>query len=200
MRLPGPEVEDELEDDTAGLPRSNWLVYTIQERTTVLLDASARRGGPVAVMAVDGGNELRLVAACDQQRRGRSRERGEVRGDRGGSRGDVQDVGDADRLAGGGARVARRRRARARRPLGRSLRMMALVGWANSARPGSWTARWAQLGCSEAGLTAVAGRQVRFSFLYFISCFIFFCNFVAFLKMLRHFQKSPNCSCPLFSI
>ena len=66
---------------------------------------------------------------------------------------------------------------------------MALVGWANSARPGSWTAKWARLGCSEARLTTVASCQVRFSSLYFISYFIFFCNFVAFLKMFRHFQK-----------
>ena len=83
-------------------------------------------------------------------------------------------------------------RARARRHASASRQRLKtavpLVGWA-----AKWTC---QVGCT--GELQVS--QVTFSFLYFISCFIFFCNFVAFLKMLRHFQKSPNCSCPLFSM
>jgi hypothetical protein len=38
-------------------------------------------------------------------------------------------------------------------------------------------------------------------FCYFcFPIFYFFCNFVALFKIVRHYQKSPNCSCPLFKI
>ena len=33
-----------------------------------------------------------------------------------------------------------------------------------------------------------------------ISIFLLFCKFVALLKISRHFQKSPNCACPMFRI
>ena len=49
-----------------------------------------------------GGDGVRWLRARETEEGRRSRERGEVRGDPGGSCGDVQDVGDADRQAGGG--------------------------------------------------------------------------------------------------
>ena len=57
-----------------------------------------------------------------------------------------------------------------------------LVGWVSSARPG--------------GLQVSPGELLSLSLLFMFS--IFFCNFVAFLKILRYFQKSPNCTFPLF--
>ena len=58
-----------------------------------------------------------------------------------------------------------------------------------------WQRRWAGP-ARWAAYCAIQVSQVSL-FLSFISCFLFFCNFVAFLKILRHFQKSPNCTCPL---
>ena len=61
------------------------------------------------------------------------------------------------------------------------------AGWHGPAQ--CWAARWA-------GWWVRPGKLVSLLFLFFFS----FCRFVAFLKIPRHFQKSPNCACPMFRI
>ena len=52
-----------------------------------------------------------------------------------------------------------------------------------------------------AGQVSGPGRSFSLSLsLSFISIFLLFCKFVALLKISRHFQKSPNCACPMFRI
>ena len=62
--------------------------------------------------------------------------------------------------------------------------------------------RWAGLALPSWAATVVGrlGRQVSSLSFSFITYFLFFCNFVALLKISRHFQKSPNCACPMFRI
>ena len=106
------------------------------------------------------------------------------RGPRGVSRGSRKRAGRQEEVEAGGGRGSAVRAPRTM-PEGMGKTTREEVGWAGQpGRPG--------------GLWWVPAKfQVSLS-LSFISCFLFFCNFVAFLKILRHFQKSPNCTCPLF--
>ena len=59
-----------------------------------------------------------------------------------------------------------------------------------------WASRWA---ASWAGQVSGPGKILSLSSLFCIVFYYFF-KFVAFLEIPRHFQKSPNCSCPLYRI
>ena len=64
-----------------------------------------------------------------------------------------------------------------------------LVGWAG----------FAQLGCYSGGLAGLPGKfSLSLWFSILISVFYYSVIFRAFLKIPRHFQNSPNCTCPLF--
>ena len=59
----------------------------------------------------------------------------------------------------------------------------------------SWLARASTALSRQVGQLVGCGQVSCFSF---ILCFFYFCKFVVFLKILRHFQKSPNCTCSLY--
>ena len=102
----------------------------------------------MAVVAVDGGDELRSVAACEKQRRGGRSEESE-RGSQG-LRGDARRV---EEEAGGGQGRARAR-ATHLCPSGKGGRRQggeAAVGWAVLGRlvaPGKWLEELGQVGFS----------------------------------------------------
>ena len=68
-----------------------------------------------------------------------------------------------------------------------------LAWWGRS----SWLARAITALGRQVGQLVGCGQVSPFPF---ISILFYFCKFVAFLKMLRHLQKSPNYSCPLYRI
>ena len=60
----------------------------------------------------------------------------------------------------------------------------------------SWLARASTALGRQVGRLEGSGQVSRFLILF--SVFFYFCQFVAFLKMLRHFQKLPDYTCSLY--
>ena len=151
------------------------------------MDTSARRGRASGCSVTTA--RLRLCSGSrGRGSRGGGRGRERVREFQGGGVARVEKA-RTSREAGGGKARACAPRAHALLPTGRRWKTTGRWRWAGLALPG-WAA-------TVVGRLAhqVGSPSFSFNFVFYYSVV-----FRALLKILRHFQKSPNCSCSLYGI
>jgi hypothetical protein len=154
-------------------------VCSMERTTAELVDRVGRRGGDGGRGYVGGAG----AAASAMARRGEGESRGEseVSAGSGRRRGARPGVKGRGRQAAGAVASPRTPASPPCLP-GED----EAAGWHGPAQ--CWAARWAGWWLCQIS---------SFSFIFY---FLYFCKFVAFLKIPRHFQKSPNCSCPLYRV